>query len=59
MWLRCNNPIYVDIDVDRNRLEDLPEDNIPEELLSIVKEGDSKDLSVTEPDLYPDMDIDD
>jgi hypothetical protein len=58
MWLHCNNPIYADINVDRNWLEDLPEDDVPEELLLIVK-GDGKDLSVTEPDPYPDVDIND
>jgi hypothetical protein len=59
MWLHCNNPIYADINVDRNQLKDLPEDNIHEELLLIIKEGDNEDLSVTKPDPYPNVDIDD
>jgi hypothetical protein len=35
-WLRDNNPLYTDIQIDENRLEELPEDGVPEVLLAIV-----------------------
>lgn len=37
VWLRSHNPIYGDIDIDGNRLGELPEDDIPEELLGIIR----------------------
>jgi hypothetical protein len=37
-WLKDNNPYYSEIQIDDNRLADLPEDDVPHELLSVVRE---------------------
>jgi hypothetical protein len=57
MWLHENNPIYNNINVDRDWLEDLPEDNVPTELLSIMREGDKKDLLEREQGSYVNLDV--
>ena len=36
-WLKDNNPLYEDIEVSEERLSELPDDGIPEELVMIVK----------------------
>lgn len=36
-WLKENNPLYADITISENRLSSLPEEGIPEEILSLVK----------------------
>jgi hypothetical protein len=38
LWLHKHNSVYADIQIDGSRLEDLPEDDIPEELLSVVRQ---------------------
>jgi hypothetical protein len=38
-------------------LEDLPEDNVPTELLSIMREGDKKDLLEREQGSYVNLDV--
>jgi hypothetical protein len=40
-WLQIHNPIYSDIQIDENRLKELPVNDMPEELLSII--GQEKD----------------
>ena len=43
IWLQKNNPIYMDIQIDSDRLNGLPEDDIPEDLLLIIcREDDDK-----------------
>ena len=37
-WLKDNNPYYKDINIDDSRLESLPEDGVPDELLHIVRQ---------------------
>lgn len=44
IWLRHNNSIYANIHLDKNRLEELPEDDVPNELLSVVREGDNEEM---------------
>ena len=39
MWLKRNNLIYSNINVDQRRLGELPDDDIPYELLSVLREG--------------------
>lgn len=36
-WLKANNPLYADITISEERLNELPEDGIPEEILLTVK----------------------
>lgn len=58
MWLRRNNPIYADINVDRHRLDDLPEDDVPEELILVMREGDDEELLEKERESYLNVDTD-
>lgn len=58
LWLRGNNPIYFDINVDNDRLEELPEDDVPKELLSVIREGDDEDLLEKERESYLNPDLD-
>jgi len=40
-WLKKNNPKYYgDIDISPTRIDSLPEDDIPEELISIIRQSD-------------------
>jgi hypothetical protein len=43
IWLKINNPIYEDIQIDAHRLTELPEDDVPEEFLTMIcREEDNK-----------------
>ena len=37
LWLKANNPLYSDIEISEERLLELPEDGIPEELMITAK----------------------
>jgi uncharacterized protein DUF6570 len=37
LWLKANNPLYSDIKISEERLLELPEDGVPEELLMIAR----------------------
>lgn len=37
LWLKANNPLYSDIEISEERLLQLPEDSIPEELVMTAK----------------------
>jgi hypothetical protein len=50
--LQTNNPIYADVEIDGSRLEMLPEDDIPEELLAIVRHDDDDELVERERESY-------
>lgn len=51
-WLQRYNPIYADIVIDRNRLDVLPEDDVPEELLTIVRHEEDDELAEKERESY-------
>jgi hypothetical protein len=51
-WLQRHNPIYADIIIDRSRLDDLPEDDVPEELLTIVRHEEDDVLAEKERESY-------
>ena len=57
-WLQGNNPLYADIHVDRRRLEELPDDDVPNELLSVVRVGDDEELIEKEWESYLNLDPD-
>ncbi|KAF8132270.1 hypothetical protein EV363DRAFT_1397930 [Boletus edulis] len=46
VWLKANNEIYQDIQISQERLETLPEDDIPVEILAAVRH--SEDFEVVE-----------
>jgi hypothetical protein len=52
LWLRRNNPIYEDIEIDEDRLIGLPEDDIPDELLAIIRHDDDEQLAKKERESY-------
>ena len=52
LWLRRHNPIYTDICVDGDRLSELPEDDIPGELLSIVRQEEDDKVAERERESY-------
>ena len=51
-WLKNNNPIYADINIDQSRLAELPEDNIPDELMAIICQEEDEDLVEKERESY-------
>jgi hypothetical protein len=52
LWLKAHNPIYADIRIDERRLALLPEDDMPNELLAIVRHDRDDDLTKREGDSY-------
>ena len=46
LWLKQNNPYYADIEISTSHLEELPEDNIPGEVMDIIYQLD--DIGVIE-----------
>jgi len=43
-WLKANNPYYADIDISHANLEDLPEDDVPYEISTTMRQ--STDVSI-------------
>jgi hypothetical protein len=59
VWLKANNPLYSNIVISEERLEELPEDAIPEELLMTAKHSTAIDQLQAEHNGYvPDQDVD-
>ena len=52
VWLQKNNPIYGDIHIDGKRVEELPVDDVPEELLAVVRQEDDEELAQKERESY-------
>ena len=47
LWLKENNPKYYgDIEISASRIDNLPEDNVPEEITSIIQQSD--DIGIIE-----------
>ena len=44
LWLKANNPLYSDIEISEERLSQLPEDGIPEEIILTVKHSADVEL---------------
>jgi len=40
LWLKENNPYYAEIDISASHLEELPEDDVPEEVMDIICQSD-------------------
>lgn len=55
-WLQNHNPIYADIQIDNNRLEQLPEDDMPEELLTVVRHEMDDEVAESERASYVNSD---
>jgi hypothetical protein len=52
MWLKVNNPLYVDINIADESLAQLPEDNVPQEIGSIIQYDPHDEMAVRELDSY-------
>jgi hypothetical protein len=52
IWLKKNNPIYSDIRIDERRLAELPNDDVPDELLAIIRQEEDDDLAEREQESY-------
>ncbi len=48
LWLRANHRHYSDIVISQERLQDLPEDDVPEELLGVVRHCSDPGVSLQE-----------
>ena len=59
VWLQRNNPIYANIRIDTDRLLELPEDNVPQELLTIVRLEKDGELAEKERESYISVNVDD
>lgn len=46
LWLKQNNPYYADIEISTSHLEELPEDDVPGEVMDIIYQSD--DIGVIE-----------
>jgi hypothetical protein len=51
-WLKENNPLYTNITISAERLEALPVDGVPEEILSLARYSDDTRLLAEEMDGY-------
>ena len=52
LWLQSHNPIYADIQIDRVRLDELPEDDVPQELLMVVRQEEDEEIAEKERESY-------
>lgn len=51
-WLKRNNSMYQDIHVEEHRLRMLPEDGIPDEILSVIRQEADGDVAMSEEEGY-------
>ena len=58
-WLKQNNPIYRDICISQERLNTLPADGVPDEILALAKHSDDCAILAEERDGYVPADSDD
>ena len=52
IWLQKNNPIYIDIQVDSIHSNELPKDDVPEVLLSIICQENDDEIAEKERESY-------
>ena len=56
LWLKNHNPFYSDIGISMERLQDLPEDDVPNEISSIVRHENDENVAVRESEGYAPVD---
>ena len=56
-WLKDNNPLYRDIIISTDRLNNLPEDAVPTEIMSLAKHSNDTTLLATESEGYVPDDV--
>jgi hypothetical protein len=52
VWLQKNNPIYIDIHIDRSWLNELPKDNVPYKSLSVMHQQNDDNIVERERESY-------
>lgn len=52
IWLKANNPLYADINIADDLLAQLPEDVVPKEIASIIRQETGDDIAARESDGY-------
>jgi hypothetical protein len=52
VWLQKNNPIYIDIHIGRSWLNELPEDDVPYKLLSVMHQQNDDEVVERERESY-------
>jgi hypothetical protein len=55
VWLKMNNSLYADIKIERERLQMLPEDGVPDEVLSLIRQEVDESVADKENDGYVDV----
>lgn len=59
LWLKTNNPKYYgDIEIDDGRLQQLPEDDVPDEILASARQEEDAEIIQVENDTYVPLDED-
>ena len=51
-WLQIHNPIYADIQIDERQLMELPDDDMPEQLLAVVHQEEDDEMAEKEQESY-------
>lgn len=58
-WLKTNNRLYQDIEISIERLNLLPEDGVPDEIIAVARHEEDDDIAMKERESYvPDGDED-
>jgi len=52
VWLKTNNPLYANVEINDDRLSSLPEDNVPIEITINIRYSDDTDASEREQATY-------
>lgn len=52
IWLKANNPLYGDINIANELLDQLPEDDVPDEITSIIRHVSNDDIASREAEGY-------
>jgi hypothetical protein len=51
-WLKAHNPLYADIQISEVQLAHLPEDDVPQEIVSVIRHEASDDVAIRENEGY-------
>ena len=52
VWLQSHNPIYADIKIDEGRLRELPDDDVPDEIMGVIRQEKDDELVEKEKESY-------
>lgn len=52
LWLKNHNPLYGDITISMERLVDLPEDDVPSDIMAIIRHENDENVALRESEGY-------